>query len=157
MDTKYIFYYNTPVGILGIVEKDSMITNVFFGKTQLKENIIIKESELIKMTITELDEYFNGKRKSFSVKLNPFGTKFQRAVWDELIKIPYGETVSYKRIAENRGHDKAYRAVGLANHLNPIPIMIPCHRVIGSNGKLRGYAGGMRIKKLLLDLEKSYL
>ncbi|MCT4617329.1 MAG: methylated-DNA--[protein]-cysteine S-methyltransferase [Candidatus Gracilibacteria bacterium] len=99
-------------------------------------------------------EYFDGKRKKFNIKLNLDGTDFQKKVWEQLIKIPYGETASYKEIATKVGNSKASRAVGLANNKNPIPIIIPCHRVIGSDGKLTGFAHGIGNKQKLLDLEK---
>ncbi len=101
----------------------------------------------------QLDEYFKTKRKEFSVLLDIKGTEFQMKVWNELLKIPYGKTVSYKTIAEKLGGAKYVRAVGKANATNPIPIIIPCHRVIGSNGSLGGYSGGIEIKEKLLELE----
>lgn len=100
-------------------------------------------------------DYFSGKLKQFSIPLNPYGTNFMRKVWNALQKIPYGETATYKDISELIEHPKAYRAVGLANSRNPIPIFIPCHRVIGANGKLVGFSGGgLDLKQKLLDLEK---
>ena len=102
----------------------------------------------------QLDEYFEGKRQSFSLDLAPQGTPFQRRVWDALLKIPYGETRSYRDIATAVGNAKAVRAVGGANGKNPIAIVIPCHRVIGANGQLTGYAGGLHYKKALLELER---
>jgi len=102
----------------------------------------------------QLNEYFSGKRKCFDIPLNPDGTTFQNSVWKSLCEIPYGETRSYKQIAEATGNPKACRAVGMANNRNPIWIMIPCHRVIASNGALTGYGGGLIMKQRLLDLEK---
>ena len=102
----------------------------------------------------QLDEYFEGKRRIFDIKVSFDGTKFQKSVWNALREIPYGETATYKEISEKVGCLKGYRAVGLANNRNPIPIIIPCHRVIGSDGSLTGYAGGLDIKKKLLILEK---
>lgn len=104
--------------------------------------------------IKELDEYFSGKRKYFDLPLNYEGTIFQKKVWEKLKNIAYGETKTYKDIALEIGKPKSYRAVGLANNKNPLPIFLPCHRVIGSNGKLVGYAGGLELKKKLLKLEK---
>lgn len=104
--------------------------------------------------IKELDEYFSGKRKYFDLPLSYTGTSFQKKVWESLKKIPYGETKTYKEIALEIEKPKSYRAVGLANNKNPLPIFLPCHRVIGTNGKLVGYAGGLELKKKLLKLEK---
>jgi methylated-DNA-[protein]-cysteine S-methyltransferase len=103
----------------------------------------------------QLNEYFSGSRKKFDLPLDIDGTEFQKKVWNELKKIPYGKTKSYKYIAEKLGDVKAIRAVGKANGQNPVPILIPCHRVIGSNGKLTGYAGGLDIKEKLLKIEGS--
>ena len=103
----------------------------------------------------QIKDYLNGKRKSFDIAINPNGTEFMKKVWYELCKIPYGSTVTYKEIAKNIGNEKACRAVGSANNKNPIPIIIPCHRVIGTNGKLIGYRGGVGLKKKLLELEKN--
>lgn len=119
-----------------------------------KHEIIEGNTSTINKTILQLDEYFAGTRKNFSVPLELNGTKFQKMVWQALIEIPYGQTVSYKLVAEKIGNIKACRAVGMANNKNPIPIIIPCHRVIGHNGKLVGYGGGLGIKKYLLNLER---
>ncbi|QUM76071.1 methylated-DNA--[protein]-cysteine S-methyltransferase [Moritella sp. 24] len=104
----------------------------------------------------QLREYFNGKRQEFDLKLNPVGTVFQRHAWQQLTKIPYGETRRYKDIASGLGNPNASRAVGMANNKNPIPIIIPCHRVIGANNKLVGYAYGLALKQQLLSLENSH-
>ncbi len=108
-------------------------------------------------TIRQLREYFAGERRTFSLTLRPEGTDFQRAVWTELQKIPYGETISYKQLADRIGSPKAVRAVGAANGANPIPIIIPCHRVIGNDGSLTGFGGGLPLKKRLLELESRQL
>ena len=107
--------------------------------------------------IGQLQEYFAGERKTFSLPLIPEGTEFQRAVWSELQNIPYGETISYKGLADRIGKPKAVRAVGAANGANPIPIIIPCHRVIGNDGSLTGFGGGLPLKKRLLELESRQL
>lgn len=107
--------------------------------------------------IRQLHGYFSGELESFDLELSPQGTPFQQRVWKELLKIPYGETISYGELARRIGNPNASRAVGLANGSNPIPIIIPCHRVIGSNGKLTGYGGGLPIKERLLALEKRQL
>ncbi len=101
----------------------------------------------------QLEEYLAGNRKVFSVDLELTGTPFQKKVWAELLKIPYGQTASYKDIARRIGHQRSYRAVGGAVHNNPVAIIVPCHRVIGSDGSLTGFAGGLELKKMLLDLE----
>lgn len=119
----------------------------------LQAQYIEKESETIANAITQLDEYFNHKRKTFDIPLLFIGTDFQKSVWDELLHIPYGTTVSYAGLSERLGNPKAIRAVAAANGANAISIIVPCHRVIGSNQKLTGYAGGLPAKKLLLELE----
>lgn len=113
-------------------------------------------SPLIDESISQLDEYFSGKRKTFDLKIEVKGTDFQKRVWDALQKIPYGETRTYQEIAEEVGSPKGQRAVGGANNKNPIMIIIPCHRVIGKNGKLVGFAGGLDVKKSLLELEQEF-
>ncbi|MEF3695400.1 MAG: methylated-DNA--[protein]-cysteine S-methyltransferase [Candidatus Cloacimonadota bacterium] len=111
-------------------------------------------TSLEKQIKQQLDEYFAGNRERFELPLCPQGTEFQKAVWQALSSIPYGQTRTYAQIAALIGKPKACRAVGMANHNNPLPILIPCHRVIGADGKLTGYAGGLTIKQLLLDLER---
>jgi len=115
---------------------------------------IVSETPLIREAAKQLEEYFVGKRKIFDIPLGPEGTPFQRAVWEALLEIPYGETRSYGDIAARIGNPKAARAVGMANNRNPIAVFVPCHRVIGASGKLVGYAGGVDVKKKLLELEK---
>lgn len=146
-------YYNSPIGILEIIELDGYIVEINFIEeaNYLEETI---SDEITKCKI-ELKEYFEGKRDVFSVKVDlTRGTEFQRKVWNALREIPYGEIVSYKDIAERIGNPKAVRAVGGANNKNPIPIIIPCHRVIGKNGDLTGYAGGLSTKEYLLNIER---
>lgn len=116
-----------------------------------------ESNSIIKVTTLELNEYFEGKRTEFSVKLSPQGTEFQKKVWNQLLNIAYGKTASYSNIATAIGNPKASRAIGNANNKNPIPIIIPCHRVIGKSGKLVGYASGLNIKIKLLELEKLIL
>lgn len=146
-----IFYYSSPVGILEIKSTESHITQLLFkesAKTS-SENI----PAVMKECIRQLDEYFSGNRKDFTLPLAPEGTIFQRSVWKALQTIPYGQTISYKELAERVENPKACRAVGTANGRNPIAIIIPCHRVIAANGTLGGYAGGLDIKTILLKLE----
>ncbi|MEG2545801.1 MAG: methylated-DNA--[protein]-cysteine S-methyltransferase [Niameybacter sp.] len=156
---RYIQYYNAPIGLLGIVEEEGAITHITFGEETLQEAIkegTLQEerTSLLQEAIRQLEAYFLGELEVFNLPLCPEGTPFMKEVWQALQAIPYGEIRSYKDIAEAVGRDKAYRAVGLANNRNPIPIIIPCHRVVGANGKLVGYAGGLDIKTHLLELEK---
>lgn len=147
---KKIFYYDTYAGRIGIAEEDGAITHLIFSE----RDWTVEETDLIKETKRQLDEYFAGKRKEFDIPIRLEGTEFQKRVWEELRKIPYGKTVTYKDIAEAVGCPKGFRAVGLANNRNPISIIYPCHRVIGSNGSLTGYGGGLDVKEKLLELER---
>ncbi|MGD9825787.1 methylated-DNA--[protein]-cysteine S-methyltransferase [Desulfobacter sp.] len=115
----------------------------------------VEDNTIFPYAVSQLVQYFEGRLKQFDLDLQPKGTDFQKQVWQELLTIPYGTTVTYGKIAEQIRNPKAFRAVGLANRCNPIPIIIPCHRVIGKNGKLTGFAGGLDIKQALLDLERS--
>lgn len=146
-----IFFYETEIGIIGIRENNKSITDIFFSKVDTNDNV--EETDLIKECCKQLKEYFEGNRRKFDLPLEARGTEFQKKVWNELLKIPYGETKSYKDIAIAIGNEKACRAIGMANNKNHIPIIIPCHRVIGSNGKLVGYAGGLNVKEKLLNIE----
>ncbi len=155
---KNIFYYDTKIGRISIEENGTAITKINFINEELKDKMVKKnETELLKAAIMQLEEYFEGKRYFFDLPLDPTGTEFQKKVWGALKEIPFGETKSYGEIAKIIGNEKASRAVGMANNKNPIPIIIPCHRVIGANGKLVGYAGGLGIKEMLLNIEKNYL
>ena len=138
---------------LYLVATETHLINIQF--TQPKK-ALLQTTELLSMATIQLDEYFQGKRTTFSLPFKLTGTPFQLAVWKELQNIPYGQTTSYKEIAQKINKPKAYRAVGMANNKNPLPIIIPCHRVIGSNGKLIGYVGGLNLKNYLLELEKSH-
>ncbi len=124
-------------------------------KKGLDAYFVEKDDNILQKTRTQLDEYFNCKRKYFDIPLLTVGTIFQKSVWKELIKVHYGETSSYKRIAEKIGNKKAVRAVAGANAANSIGLIIPCHRIIGNNGALVGYAGGLPLKKRLLRLENN--
>lgn len=143
-------YFKSPMGYIYIEGEKGYITKIQF----CDEYIEIKSPDYINECKKQLFEYFNGERKVFDLKLNPKGTEFQKKIWNELIKIPYGETKSYSEIAKNIGNPKACRAVGNANNKNPICICIPCHRVIGKNGSLTGYADGIDKKEYLLNIEK---
>lgn len=149
---KSIYYYRTIIGKIGIGEDGHAITDVFFEGEDVKGEV--RETPLIKEAYRQIKEYLEGRRKTFSIPISPKGTEFQQKVWNSLMNIPYGETKSYKDIALAVGNEKASRAVGMANNRNPISIIIPCHRVIGKNGKLVGYGGGLHIKEHLLKLEK---
>ena len=149
----FYYFYKTPIGRLQIFADSKYITGISFFEKKVQD-AIEEETPLIKRMYLELEEYFTGKRKSFDVPVSPNGTFFQQSVWKALQAIPYGETRSYKQIAEMIGKPTACRAVGMANNRNPIPIIIPCHRVVGTNGDLTGYAGGLDIKRKLLEIEK---
>ncbi len=158
MMKKVFVYEKTLVGDIVIAEREGFISHLLF-LTEVKmtemiaKNDIVEETPLIKKTKDQLEEYFAGTRKEFEIPLKPAGTEFQSKVWEALREIPYGETRSYKQISERIDRPKAYRAVGHANNQNPISIIIPCHRVIGINGKMVGYGGGIDIKEKLLVLE----
>jgi methylated-DNA-[protein]-cysteine S-methyltransferase len=153
---KNSFYYDTKIGRIEIEENGEAITKIDYVQNDIEELADRKETELIKEAIKQLNEYFQGKRSIFDLPLAPEGTEFQKKVWNALKEIPFGETKSYGEIAKIIGNEKASRAVGMANNKNPIMIVIPCHRVIGANGKLVGYAAGLEVKENLLSLEKNY-
>ena len=165
---RHIMIMNTPIGKLKVVEEEKYIIEVsMFCKSDVEhmneaeELVKIKKtvqdedgSTLLLMAKEQLEEYFAGERKVFALPLKPKGTSFQTRVRESLLKIPYGETRTYKEIAMQVGKEKAFRAVGMANNRNPIMILIPCHRVIGTNGKMIGYGAGIPIKEYLLNLEQ---
>ncbi len=151
---KYLNYIDSPIGVLGLVQEEECLTEVFFGKSESHQDYSQEETPLLKEAKKQLEAYFKGCQKIFDLPLNPKGTDFQKVVWQALLLIPYGETRSYKEIATIVGNPKASRAVGMANNRNPISIIVPCHRVIGSGGKLVGYGGGLPIKEQLLRLEQ---
>lgn len=149
----YRAYYESPIGLIQINGSHIGIEGLeFLEKSHTKEeNLNLNEN--MSLCLRELDEYFTKGRRNFTVNLDIGGTDFQKKVWEELLKIPYGQVRSYKEVAIKIGNPKAVRAVGGANNKNKIPIIIPCHRVIGINGKLVGYAGGIDKKQYLLNLE----
>lgn len=151
----YFKTYDTVIGKIIIEESEEKISRIEIVNGTEKFDGKEEETELINKTYKELDEYFRGKRKTFDIPLKIEGTEFQKKVWNALLEIPYGETRSYLEIAKRVGNPKASRAVGMANHNNKIIIIIPCHRVIGSNKKLIGYAGGLDVKERLLKLEQN--
>lgn len=149
------YIYETSIGFILIKEEKDFITEIRFLRKE--ENFILsslKESTLTRKAFLQLEEYFKGERQIFDLPLSARGTPFQKRVWQELCNIPYGETRSYQDIAISIGSPKASRAIGMANHHNPILIVVPCHRVIGKNGKLVGYGCGLPLKEQLLNLEK---
>ena len=158
--------YHSPVGeiILGSYENRLCLANWKYGKhrervekrvaTVLKAKYMETSSDVIEETKKQLDEYFRGQRELFDIPLLMAGTAFQKSVWEALLQIPYGETASYAAQAKCIGNPKAVRAVASANAANAISILIPCHRIIGKNGTLTGYAGGLDVKKKLLELEQ---
>jgi methylated-DNA-[protein]-cysteine S-methyltransferase len=145
-------YYLSPIGPLEVSGTSEGIVSVTFVKRRLPNDRNLPEC--VKEGIRQLEEYFKGARKNFSLKLLLQGTPFQKLVWQRLKKIPYGKLASYGEVARAIGKPNAYRAVGNANNKNPIPIIIPCHRVIGSDGTLVGYGSGLWRKEWLLDHEK---
>lgn len=147
------YKYSLPIGFMEIVDNGREIIGIHITDNCNNDGV---KSELSERAYIELKEYFEGKRKCFDLPVKAEGTEFQTKVWNELTEIPYGETISYGEIAKRIGNPKASRAVGGANNKNPIIIVIPCHRVIGANGSLVGYGGGIEVKKKLLELEKKY-
>ena len=143
-------HIDTPVGLLEIVSSEKGIAVISFSDTGEASQSIPAD---LQACVEQLQAYFAGKRETFDLPLAPEGTEFQQSVWKALLDVPFGKTASYLDIAKQLGDEKLTRAVGNANGKNPIAIVIPCHRVIGTNGKLTGYAGGMERKKALLDLE----
>lgn len=149
------YYKETPIGPVALECEDGFLTKLSLNQKVDESRPQGELPAVIAEAFLQLDEYFAGKRKKFDLPLKPAGSAFMKRVWTSLAKIPYGQTASYKDIAILTGNSRAVRAVGLANNRNPIPIIIPCHRVIGTSGKLIGYAGGVDMKRALLDLEKS--
>jgi methylated-DNA-[protein]-cysteine S-methyltransferase len=146
-------YYNSDIGLIKLTATDKGLVSLDFIEERKRKS---SNSEIIDDYIIQLDEYFKGIRKQFSIKLILNGTEFQKDVWKEVGKIKYGKTKSYEDIAISINRDKACRAVGNANNKNSIPIIIPCHRVIGKNGALVGYGSGLWRKKWLLDHERKF-
>lgn len=160
-------YYKSKIGefIIGSFDNKLCLLDYRYRKMRstidnriqngLKADYIETETDIISQTINQIDEYLNGSRKLFDIPLLMVGSDFQKQVWNELLNIKYAEISSYLKIAKSMNNENAVRAVAAANGANAISIIIPCHRVIGSNGELVGYAGGLNVKKKLLDLEKS--
>ena len=146
------YTYETGLGSVTFIEEDGALLAI---SMQRSLEGVEKETSLTKEAYTQLSEYLKGKRKTFDLPFKMRGTQFQLQVWNALLDIPYGETRSYKQIAEAIGNPKAVRAVGMANNRNPLLIIVPCHRIIGKNGSLVGYGEGLEMKEFLLRLEKS--
>jgi methylated-DNA-[protein]-cysteine S-methyltransferase len=151
---EYVFCNYKPCKLV-IAEEDGKICKILVNSEKIPDDFINAETPLIKEASKQLGEYFNKERKTFDLPLILHGTDFQIKVWNALQDIPYGETCSYGRVAAMTGNPKACRAVGNANNRNQMHIVIPCHRVIGSNGGLTGYAAGLEIKQKLLELEST--
>jgi methylated-DNA-[protein]-cysteine S-methyltransferase len=158
--SSYYAQLPSPIGPLRLVGDDCGLRQIVFsenGRAAPPDPAWKQDAAALDKPIRQLRAYFAGELETFDLPLAPEGTPFQQTVWNELCKIPYGQTVSYGDLARRIGNPNASRAVGLANGSNPIPIVIPCHRVIGSNGKLTGYGGGLPIKEKLLALERRQL
>ena len=150
---KCSYVFDSPIGKLFLAESDGALSDLSFCPVS---NSIYKETPILALTAQMLREYFDGQRREFDIELNLEGTEFQVRAWNALCTIPYGETRSYKEQAATVGNAKAFRAVGAANRKNPISIIVPCHRVIGSSGALVGYGCGLDKKQALLCLEREF-
>lgn len=153
MTQQYKAYYRSPLGVIEIVATERAIKSLYFIEPERRAAAAVDDSPALAECVRQLDEYFAGELSEFELALDPNGTEFQKAVWQQLTTIPFGKTVSYLDIAKGLGNEKAVRAVGAANGQNPISIIIPCHRVIGSDGSLTGYGGGLWRKEWLLKHE----
>lgn len=156
-------YYQSPVGLLKININDGVINEIIFSDSEGEINADVnkddpdkKNKPVFNKCQLQFDEYFSGKRISFDLPLKQLGTSFQEKVWNELVKIPFGKTISYLQLSQRIGNVKSIRAVGTANGRNKLSIVVPCHRVIGSDGSLTGYAGGLWRKQWLLEHENKY-
>ena len=162
----FVDTFSSPVGMLGVaVSETGKLERVsFLGENAerferelAREGVeIVRRAEPCEQARAQLKEYFRRERRSFTLELAPRGTPFQLRVWEELTRIPFGKTASYGEIARQIGQPAAVRAVGQANHVNPLPIVVPCHRVIGADGKLAGFGGGIEVQRALLELEGSF-
>jgi methylated-DNA-[protein]-cysteine S-methyltransferase len=162
MDTDTIRIYEdmpSPVGRLRLIARGGELVGIWFehGRDANRDHrrLAAGSSPVLTRAQQQLEEYFRGERREFDLPIAPEGTEFQRRVWQRLRGIPYGTTTSYGALAQALGNAQASRAVGLANGSNPIPIVIPCHRVIGANGALTGFGGGLPVKRALLELERA--
>ena len=149
-----LYTHEMSIGTVTLAESGGCITNLYFQQETPPHDAERRETDLIREAFLQLHGYLKGERRAFTLPLAPAGTPFMLRVWCLLSNIPYGSTASYKEVAIAIGNPRAVRAVGLANHRNPLPLFIPCHRVIGSDGSLVGYRGGVALKKMLLEMEK---
>lgn len=157
MSSTYVHELDSPLGMLTLLSDGDAVTGVFMPSHKAgprRDPAWRRDAQVFADVVAQLEAYFDGTLQTFDLPLAPAGTPFQQRVWAALREIPYGETRSYRDIAERIGAPKAVRAVGLANGRNPISIIVPCHRVVGANGSLTGYGGGLQNKQLLLDLER---
>lgn len=152
-----VFFYETGIGRIGIAENGIAITHLFFPREAIPSDTVVSETPLLRNAYGQLENYLAGEQKVFTLPLAPARTEFSQRVSDCLLTIPYGETRNYREIAGRLGNPEAPRAVGRACRNNPLPIFIPCHRVVGSDGSLRGYRGGLSLKDHLLHHEKQFL
>lgn len=152
--TSYGVLYNSPLGIMEITASNEAVISIYYRDKDFERPIA--SNDIITTCIVQLDEYFAGVRMEFNINIAPSGTDFQREVWYELTKIPYGVTISYHELSRRLHNEKAIRAVGRANGKNPVSIIVPCHRVIGADGSLTGYGGGLWRKKWLLEHEAKF-
>lgn len=150
---QYQISFKSPLGFLILKSNGESVTEISFAENEIQEQ---HSCEVLESCKAQLDDYFSGKSLTFDIPLAAEGTEFQQKVWAELLKIPYGETITYMELAVRLGDPKCIRAAGTANGKNPIAIVIPCHRVIGAGNKLTGYAGGIWRKKMLLELEMKH-
>lgn len=153
---KHFCRWESPIGMLAAAEDGVGISDLFLCGRDVPKEFREETTPLLQETVRQLVEYFDGKRKEFSLPLSLRGTRFQLADWKALRAIPYGETRSYRQIAEQIGCPKGFRAVGMANHNNPVMIVVPCHRVVAADGSLGGYACGLDAKRFLLELEQAH-
>ena len=154
--TRFLYYVPSEFGRFSLVATDSALTHFFFDGEAPRFDTSERETPLLREAGLQLSQYLHVERRQFTVPLDPVGSEFFRRAWQALVASPYGETRSYQQIAAAIGNAKACRAVGLANNRNPLPIFIPCHRVIGANQKLTGYRGGLALKQTLLELEQRH-
>lgn len=149
------FFKVTYLGLIGMEEKNGCLTRLWLGGDPVPPGLIQAETPLLIQAFNQLDRYLAGELHEFSIPLNPEGTPFMKKVWNQLGRVPYGQTATYKDVAVAIGNPRAVRAVGQANRRNPIPIFIPCHRIIGSRGDLVGFSCGLEYKRQLLALEQN--
>ncbi|MBM3163491.1 MAG: methylated-DNA--[protein]-cysteine S-methyltransferase [Chlorobi bacterium] len=149
-----ISFQQSAIGRIGIAESGGAITNLCFEHDLVPEGAEPGTSDLLREAFRQLHAYVDGGLRVFNLPVNPYGTPFMQEVWRQVTAVPFGQTASYRDIARAAGNPNAFRAVGMANRRNPIPLFIPCHRIIGANGKLTGYRGGLALKRRLLDLEQ---